>query len=521
MRLLLVAPTAQIDIIPIGLAYVSASLKRTGHEVDCCYFDTIDGLYTRLLQRYDFVGTGGMSLHFKQIETIARLAKKSHTRLIIGGNIITCEPELMFRALEPDYAIIGEGDESVVDLLKCLQECGDLSSVGGLAFMKEEKFICTGKRKPPNDLDALPYPDYEGFGINDRLDSAKPSDNHLFSIFDYPRSYDLVASRSCPYSCTFCYHTGPYRQRSIDSIMAELQAVIPEYRINIVEIVDDLFSYDQRRAVEFCTRLQEFKATLPWEVKWFCQMRVDRLDGKLLDKMKESGLFAVSYGFESYSPAVLKSMKKNITPEQIHDAIHATFDRQISLQGNFIFGDKAETIETAKTTLDFWKDHADAGIGLDFVHPYPGSVIYEECLKTGRIKDSLDFTRAHLFDVVNMTSLSSLDFIKLQLMVQNYSSKHGVHVLPLKSTLSSVTIKCPHCQDIVTYDNFTIGPKVAFGHFRVKTVLCRNCFKKVTIESKIKSIIIKHPLLSFLAAKAYMRIRAHYHKLMGAKEQSY
>jgi radical SAM superfamily enzyme YgiQ (UPF0313 family) len=515
MRLLLVAPTAQMDIIPIGLAYVSASLKRAGHEVDCCYFDTIDGLYKRLRQRYDFVGTGGMSLHFKQIETIARVAKKSHTRLVIGGNIITCEPELMTRALEPDYAIIGEGDESVVDLLKCLQEGGDLLSVGGLAFMKEEKFVCTGGRNPPNDLDALPYPDYRGFGINDRLDSSKPSDNHLYSIFDYPRSYNLVASRSCPYMCTFCYHTGPYRQRSIDSIMAELQTVIPEYRINIVEIVDDLFSYNQQRTLEFCTRFREFTATLPWEVKWFCQMRVDRLDGKLLDTMKESGLFAVSYGFESYSPTVLKSMKKNISPEQIHYAIHATFDRQISLQGNFIFGDKAETLQTAKTTLDFWKDHADAGIGLDFVHPYPGSAIYEECLETGRIKDSLDFTRAHLFDLVNMTSLSSLDFIKLQLMVQEYSSKHGVHVLPLKSTLRSVTIKCPHCQSVITYDNFTVGPKIVLGHFRIKTVLCRNCFKKVAIESKIKSIIIEHPLLSFLAMKIYMRIRAHYHQLMG------
>ena len=422
MRLLLVAPTSQMDPIPIGLAYVSASSKRAGHEVDCCYFDTIDGLYTRLRQRYDFVGTGGMSLHFKQIETIARIAKKSHTRLIIGGNIISSEPELMTRALKPDYAVIGEGDESVVELLKCLQEGGDLSSVGGLAFLEEEKFVFTGGRKPFKDLDSLPYPDYGSFGINDRLDATKPSDYHLYSIFDYPRNYHLVASRSCPYTCTFCYHTGPYRQRSIDSVMAELQTVIPEYRINIGEIIDDLFSYNQQRALEFCTRFQEFKATLPWEVKWFCQMRVDRLDGKLLDAMKESGLFAFSYGFESYSPTVLKSMKKNISPEQIHYAIHATLDRRISLQGNFIFGDKAETLQTAKATLDFWKDHADTGISLDFVHPFPGSAIYEDCLETGMIKDRLEFARAHLFDPVNMTLLSSLDFIKLQLMVQEYSN---------------------------------------------------------------------------------------------------
>ena len=311
MRLLLVSPTGQKDPFPIGLAYVSASLKRAGHEVDCCYFDAIDSLYARLQKQYDFVGTGGMSLHFKQIETIARVAKESHTRLIIGGNIISSEPELMTWVLKPDYAVIGEGDESIIELLKCLQESGDLSSVGGMAFLEEDKFVFTGERRPPKDLDSLPYPDYGSFEIKDRLDAAKPSDYHLYSIFDYPRNYHLVASRSCPHMCTFCYHTGPYRQRSIDSIMTELQKVIPEYRINIVEIVDDLFSYDQRRTLEFCTRFQEFRATLPWEVKWFCQMRVDRLDGQLLDAMKAAGLFAVSYGFESYSPIVLKSMKRH------------------------------------------------------------------------------------------------------------------------------------------------------------------------------------------------------------------
>ncbi len=514
MRLLLVAPMGQKDALPIGLAYISASLKRVGHEVDCCYFDGIDGLYARLRKKYDFVGTGGMSLHFKQIEAIARVAKKSHTRLVIGGNIISSEPELMTRVLKPDYAVIGEGDESIIELLKCLQENGDFSTVGGLAFLEGDKVVFTGERKPPKDLDSLPYPDYGSFGINDRLDSTKPSDYYFYSIFDYPRNYHLVSSRSCPYMCTFCYHTGPYRQRSIDSVMTELQTVIPKYRINIVEIIDDLFCYDKQRTLEFCTRFQEFKATLPWEVKWFCQMRVDRLDGKLLDAMKESGLFAVSYGFESYSSIVLKSMKKNISPEQIHYAIHGTLDRRIALQGNFIFGDKAETLQTAKATLDFWKDHADAGIILDFVHPFPGSAIYEDCLETGRIKDRLEFASAHLSDPVNMTSLSSLDFIKLQLMVQEYS-KYGVHVLPLKSTLRSVTIKCPHCQSVITYDNFTLGHKVMLGHFRIKTVLCRNCLKKVAIESKVRRIIIEHPFLGFLAMKVYRRIREHYHRLMG------
>ena len=484
MKILLVAP--QSAIFPTGIAYISASLKHAGHDVDCCIFDKPDDLVERLYQQYDFLATGGLSCQFVQLRKITDTAKRTHTKVIVGGGIITSEPALMSRALNADYAVIGEGEETIIELMNCLENNGDLSRVAGIGYLEGGDFVFTGSRKPQENLDSLPWPDFDGFEFHRMLDSMKPMG--YSDIFDYPREYPMITSRSCPFLCTFCYHPlgNKYRRRSVDSVMRELETAIPKYRINLVSIYDELFSYNEKRVYEFCRRFREFTDTLHWEVKWCCQMRVDRLKDSMLDTMRESGCFLISYGFESYSPTVLKSMKKHISPEQIHHAVHATLDRGISIQGNFIFGDKAETIQTAQETLDFWKDHLEAGIALFFIFVCPNSEIYQHCIKKGIIKDKLDFIANHLFDVLNMTAMSDAEFFKLRTMVAKYTAKYSVHSVPLKRTPTSVTLRCPHCRGMIEFGNFAIK-----GLLYNIPVFCRNCRKRFFIVSRLSRIYIK------------------------------
>jgi len=486
MKILLVAP--QSAIFPVGIAYISASLKHAGHDVDCCIFDKPDDLIERLWQKYDFVATGGLSSQFIQLKHITDIGKKTNTKLIVGGGIITSEPELMSRALNGDYEVMGEGEETIIELLSCLENNGDLSRIDGIGYFEHGKFILNGRRKPIENLDSLPWPDYDGFEFHRMLDSMKPTDMYYYDVFDYPREYPIITSRSCPFLCTFCYHPlgNKYRQRSVDSIMQELETAIPKYRINIVAIHDELFSYNEKRVYEFCRRFREFTDTLPWEVKWFCQMRVDRLKDSMLDTMRESGCFLISYGFESYSPTVLRSMKKHIYPEQIHRAVHATLDRGTAIQANFIFGDKAETLQTAQETLDFWKDHLEAGIALFFIFACPNSEMYQYCIKKGIIKDKLDFIANHLFDVLNMTAMSDADFFKLRTTVAKYISKYSVQSVPLKRTLTSVTTRCPYCKEIIEYGNL-ITKRV----FYIRQVSCRNCRKRYFIVSRLYRLYTK------------------------------
>jgi radical SAM superfamily enzyme YgiQ (UPF0313 family) len=163
MKLLLVAP--RDGYFPMGLSYIAAAVKEAGHKVDCCYTDAPEGLAAIVSRGYDFVGTGGMCVHYAQLETVTTAARRAGVKVIVGGNIITSEPELMSRALGVDYAVIGQGEETIVELLRCLERSDDLNSVDGIAYFAAGEFRRTRPRTPRRPLDTLPWPDYEGFGL--------------------------------------------------------------------------------------------------------------------------------------------------------------------------------------------------------------------------------------------------------------------------------------------------------------------------------------------------------------------
>jgi radical SAM superfamily enzyme YgiQ (UPF0313 family) len=200
---------------------------------------------------------------------------------------------------------------------------------------------------------------------------------------------------------------------------------------------------------------------------------VDVVNGKMLDAMKASGCFLISYGLESYSKKVLQSMKKAIGPEQIHQAIHETLNRGISIQGNFIFGDPVETLDTAMETLEFWRAHREAGIQLGNIVACPDSQIYQYCLSRKIIKNKLHFIKYHLFDFFNMTQMPKRKFQKLLDLIFLYQLKYSFCVVPEKIDSESIVIRCPHCAKTIQYNNFRIR-----GIFYKQVMYCRSCRKR-------------------------------------------
>ena len=169
--------------------------------------------------------------------------------------------------------------------------------------------------------------------------------------------------------------------------MNEIKGAIKKYDINALLIYDDLFSIDKKRLYDFCDEIKkEFQHTKK-PFFWGCQLSVLNVNEEMLAKLKDSGCKVVSYGFESISDDVLKSMKKPITAEKIDNALKLTLKQGLAIQANFIFGDIAETKSTAYETLNYWKKNCLGQISLDFIQPYPGSEIYKHCLRKGIIKN--------------------------------------------------------------------------------------------------------------------------------------
>ena len=251
-----------------------------------------------------------------------------------------------------------------------------------------------------------------------------------------------------------------------------------------------MFSHDKERVYEFCKRFKKLQEEVSWEIKWSCQMRVDGLDEEFLKTMKDAGCYMVSYGFESYSPVVLNAMKKHITPEQIENAVKLTLKNNISIQGNFIFGDRTETVQTANETLDYWKGNINAGIMLGFISPYPGTELYNNCIKKGIIKDKLDFIENHISDVINMTdAMTDKEFSRLKFDVYEAELKHRVHTTPIslirsKEGTYNILVKCPHCHEEMEYKNYFILSRLWFNLM----VYCRKCRHRFFLISKLYKI---------------------------------
>jgi len=530
MKLLIVVPRSAAGglssdyryLFPLGLAYISSMLKKAGHDVDCLNLNHYDGPIENLMnqsfskKRYDYVLTGGLSTSYKQIKSVSDAV---HTLdhsvgLILGGGLISSEPELMFNTLQPDYIVIGEGEKTICELLECLENKEDIGNIAGIGYRNNQgKTICTKPQTPIDDLDSIPYPDFEGFEFDKYLDRMRPNDQYFYDLFDYPRVYPIVCSRSCPFLCTFCFHPvgNKYRQRSVNSIIDELSIMIRKYRINTIAIYDELFSNSRDWLYEFCRRFKQITAELPWECRWSCQMRVDKLDDEMLKTMKDAGCYMVSYGFESHSPIVLKSMRKHITPVQIDRAVNSTLKHNLSIQANFIFGDRAETVQTAKETLDYWKNNNHAGIMLAFINPYPGTTLYKHCLEKGVIKDKLDFIENHISDIINMTDkITDSEFEKLKLDLFEADLKYRICTVPVslkkeKDTGTyTIHVKCPHCNENIEYRNYIITYKLFFGF----KMYCRQCRRRFFLMSRLYQYVTKSYLLLSPVMSRRMKIAA-------------
>lgn len=470
---------------PLGLAYVSACLKRAGYDVDVLNLNHYDGSQFDLIRdkmtrnKYRYVLTGGLSAHYQQIKRVVDGVRRCDpdTAVIIGGGVMSATPELMYRHIQPDYMVMGEGEITIVELIDELNNGGkNLESINGIGYRSSSgELIVTQSRAPIMDLDRLPWPDLEGFQLETYLEMQRPNDNLYLYADDNPRFYPIISSRGCPFNCTFCYHPlgQKYRSRSIDGFMAEVEYVMGKYQVNNLAIFDELLSTNRERLFQICDRLKN----LPRKLHWMCQLRVDQIDEEMLRTMREAGCFLISYGFESASDIVLKSMNKHITKAQIGRALYLTREAQIGIQGYFIFGDPAETSQTAYETLDFWERHRDYHITMGYIRPYPGSPLWSREMAQGHLdtdRVQLEFIDQCVYAPPNLTKMNDKEWFALQKDVQKaiiMNDHFGELTSSEKSGENSysITIRCPHCRQLTTYPNFH---QRILGIFKLA---CRNC----------------------------------------------
>jgi len=342
MNVLIINPPIRLSDkprhIPHGLA-ILASIIRGKLDICPAFLDINAHRYSereteKIIERTDFdvVLVGGLIPTYGSIVRLARFIKKINpaAKIIAGGSAAMSTPEVLLKNSEVDVVCTGEGEITVVGLLSTLKKDlrAGLDGIAGISYKKNgnrAEIVLNQARPLIQNLDeesALPAYD------------LLPMDIYLSNpIVGIGRDVDFIASRGCPYNCTFCYQ--PWGQRfrgySIDFIINALIFLRKEYRIDFVSFQDDEFMSDRARVREFCEKRNRL---LP-DLLWSCTGRT------------------------------------NIVAR----------DEQIS----FIIGMPGENEESCQETVDFCIRNKLNLDSLMFATPYPGTEIFDYALKTGRI----------------------------------------------------------------------------------------------------------------------------------------
>lgn len=518
MNILLISPSyypqANASYFPLGLAYISAYIKTQGHTVEGLNLNHMD-VSERVFRlnnilktgKIDLIGISGLTVAFNEIDSLIKKIReiRADIPIVLGGGITAVEGELMMNTLRPNYAVVGEGEFIFTRLLNAIESGIDTRKIAGIWCWDNRKPIYTGDGETPKKLDELPLPDLDSFGIKEHIQLQGEHgqySNHLTRV-DVGSSFPISASRSCPFKCTFCHHAGmgDYKKHNIVKVVDQIESYINTYGVTGFCIYDELFSANKARVIEFCNLLKERNLN----IKWFCQLRMDQINLPMLQMMRETGCNYISFGIESGSDIVLDSMKKKITKQIIADAVKMVREAKIGIQGNFLFGDPAETEETIRESLQFQEDNQLYFCDWSAVIPYAGTPIYNYAVKNGLIKDREMFMRSlcnisgYLYkSQINMTKMSDERYkdwyINLRELNDENHRKRCTKVVSgniLSRWKSELTISCPCCSHQQTlpfdfpFEQDENGP-ILNGPVGVQgvNILCLECARKMHLKAK-------------------------------------
>jgi len=343
---------------PLGLMYLASALRKHYAEkvvvkiLDLRLFQhPLTELDKNLLEfRPDIVGISTLTVESAMMHMVAGMAKTRapDCQVIVGGPHPTIFYEQVLKDRNIDYAVVGEGEDSFVELLNHIEGEGPVPPLKGVAFKEGETLIFPGNRQPINDLDSLPFPAWDLIDLD------------LYSKFmDFNRSMGrgkymgLFTSRSCPYQCIYCHSIfgKGFRARSPENVLEEIRILRERYAVEEIQFYDDCFNLDLPRA----KRIGEMiSARVPGlRISFPNGIRGDIVDREFLQIFHQAGAYALTIAVESASPRIQKLIKKNLDLGRVRETIHQADQLKYFVQGFFMIGFPTETKEEIQMTIDF------------------------------------------------------------------------------------------------------------------------------------------------------------------------
>jgi len=406
------------EVASFGIMYVSAALRSAGHDVILIEEQRVEPVI-HALRRYGAnvlalsVTTG---LHRTYL-TWARAAKQAMPQLttVMGGPHPTFFPEVLDHPAI-DAIVRGEGETTTTLLLEALS-VGDGRIVDGASYKLRGQLVVGPLRPPEQELDRLPFPDRD-------LYFGQSSFHRRFPVKPF------LASRGCPYRCTYCFnrtlndmyrgHSRAVRVRSPASVIREIQSVRQRWPMKLVWFLDANFVVSRAWVQELCELLAR-EVKLPF----YCKVRPNLVDASLARTLALGGCTGVGMGIECGDDNLRNGvLERNISREMILGACRDLHDVGIGVMSFNMVGLPGETYEMARSTVDL---NIEAGVEYAMAtvfQPYPRTVLAERSVRDGHFHGDFDRLDTNYYSTVQMREAVPGD----RLRIENLQRLFGIAV---------------------------------------------------------------------------------------------
>jgi radical SAM superfamily enzyme YgiQ (UPF0313 family) len=417
---------------PVGLAYVAGSLADAGHDVVVVDAVGEDPLQLRRLGDSNLLQRGldleeltlrvpsnaeviGISCMFSQEwpwvrPVVEALRARCPSALIVaGGEHVSALPEFVMGDSPIDVCVLGEGEDTIVDLLDALRTGRPLTDVPGIVTRSNGAFVRTDRRARRRDIDGIPRPLWSAFPLETYIKTEMS--------FGVPRgrTMPMLATRGCPYQCTFCSSpemwTTKWLARDPALVLEEIREYIARYRIENVDFYDLTAIIKREWILEFCGHIKASGLHFTWQLP--SGTRSEAIDAEVAKALYETGCRNITYAPEVGSASELRRIKKKVVVSRMLGSMRDAARNGLRIKANIVVGFPGETLRELLETMWFLVKVAAVGgsdIAIHHYSPYPGSELYRKLVAEGRLPPPGDEYFRWLFTYLDLSAGTSMSF---------------------------------------------------------------------------------------------------------------
>jgi len=438
--------------LPIGLAYIASALEASGRSVQVIdavasaprakvrYFKgylvglTADQVVARIPAESRVVGIAVMFTNeWPAIsELVARLAAaRPDVTIVLGGEHVTAMPEFSLRTSRADVAVLGEGEETVVELLDALEAGGDLADVAGIAYRGEGEVVVNPRRRRNTAIDDIAPPAWHHFDVELYHDLG-----FIGAMQTSAKSMPILGTRGCPYQCTYCSAPSMWMPKWIPRAPA---AVADEIESNMARYGATHFVFRDLTAiirkdwiVEFCNELIRRDLDITWQLP--TGTRSEAIDEEVAGLLARTGMTCMSYAPEAGSDETRKLIKKKLHMERMMKSIDAAVGAGLNVTCFLVVGFPHDDRASVSEHLELVDHLAAAGVSdaaCAFYMALPGTELFDSLYDAGKIRIDRAYFQ-HILSALQLwatqtycekLSRPELTYWKLRVLLRFYRKK--------------------------------------------------------------------------------------------------